>query len=211
MTRHRYDSLRHEYAKLAPRYDIRWKTYIDASVREARCSLLLAAGDSVLDVGCGTGVLLAELAREIPGVRLAGIDLSNEMLEVARRRLGTDVELKEASAEALPFGDATFDAVVSTSVFHYIREPQRALQEMRRVLKPGGRLVIVDWCDDYLTCRVCDAFLRIFDAGHFRTYRSDELRELLVDAEFSDVKVERYKVSWLWGMMTAVANRPDHL
>ncbi|MFC3282553.1 class I SAM-dependent methyltransferase [Litchfieldella rifensis] len=207
MKHYRYDSLRREYSKLAPRYDSRWAKYIDASVRESRRWLALATGDGVLDVGCGTGVLLASLAREMPGVRLAGIDLSCEMLEIARHRVGPNVELKEASAEALPFSDSEFDAVVSTSVFHYIREPRRALGEMHRILKPGGRVVIVDWCDDYLTCRLCNVFLQIFDPGHFRTYRSDECRELLVGAEFANVEVERYKIDWLWGMMTATAIR----
>lgn len=109
--------------------------------------------------------------------------------------------------ETLPFGDATFDVVVSTNVFHSIRHPVAALREMLRVSKPAGRVVITDWCDDYLACRACDRFLRAFSRAHFRTYGSKECRELLVAAGFASLDVERYRINWLWGLMTATATK----
>lgn len=202
-----YEPLRRQYSELATRYDTRWRFYVEASVQETLWRLEVAPGDRILDVGCGTGALLEGLTLASPGMGLAGVDLSPEMLEVARRRLGPAVVLREARAEALPFGNATFDTVVSTNVFHFIRRPGAALREMRRVLKPSGRIVITDWCHDYLTCRVCDLFLRTFGRGHHRTYRSEELRQLLVEADFRDVEVDRYRISWLWGLMTATAGK----
>lgn len=203
-----YEALRREYATTARRYDTRWSFYVEASIRQTLRRLPLGAEDSVLDVGCGTGALLEALLAAAPRARLAGVDLSEDMLEVARRRLGTSVRLNQARAEALPFEDASFDLVVSTNVFHFIRNPLAALREMIRVLKPAGTVVITDWCDDYLACRISDRFLRLFGRGHYRTYTSKECGELLAESGFASPEVERYKITWWWGMMTATASAP---
>lgn len=204
-TKNHYDPLLHEYSRLAPRYEQRWYSYVNASVRETLRRMPLKPGDRVLDVGCGTGYLLEVLAHTVPYVQLAGVDLSGKMLEVARCRLGKSVDLKEARAEALPFPDASFDVVVSTSVFHYIREPVVALHEMFRVLKPLGRIVITDWCHDFLACRLYELFLIVFHRPHFKIYSTKECQKLLEDAGFAQVCVEQYRITWLWGLMTAVA------
>jgi len=200
-----YEPVRREYSGIASRYDRRWRFYLEASIGETLRRIEVAPADLVLDVGCGTGLLLASLSRAAPRARLTGVDLSAEMLEVARRRLPPGVDLSRAMAECLPFEDAAFDVVVSTNVLHFVRRPAAALQEMRRVLRTSGRVVITDWCDDYLPCRVCDLLLRVFDRAHFRTYGSDRLRELLAEAGFTTFDVERYRIDWLWGLMTATA------
>lgn len=129
------------------------------------------------------------------------------MLRVAQSRLDSSIPLTGARAERLPFPDAAFHWVISTSVFHYIREPETALGEFRRVLKPAGTLVITDWCDDYPACKLCDLVLRIFSKSHFRTYTRKECARLLHESRFEPVVVERYRISWLWGLMTARARR----
>jgi ubiquinone/menaquinone biosynthesis C-methylase UbiE len=194
-----------EYARLAPKYDEKWSFYVEATTRETLARLSLRRADRLLDVGCGTGALLHRLSRSHSPSRLSGVDPVPEMLAVARRRLPPEVELRDGWAERLPFEADRFDVVVSCNMFHYIRDPALALREMGRVLRPGGRLVITDWCDDYLACRVCDWYLRRFSRAHFKVYRERECLRLLREAGHREPHIERYKISWLWGLMTAMA------
>ena len=202
-----HDPVREEYSRLAVRYDRRWSSYIDGSVRETVSRMAIRSGDRVLDIGCGTGVLLRLLSDTVPDLTVFGIDLCPEMIAVAKRRLPGSAGLAEGRVDALPFADESFDIAVSTSAFHYFRAPQRALREMRRVLRVGGRLLITDWCHDDLTCRVCDVFLRRLNRAHYRAYRASECRDLLKSAGLAEVVVERYKINWFWGLMTATGRR----
>jgi ubiquinone/menaquinone biosynthesis C-methylase UbiE len=99
------------------------------------------AGRRILDVGCGSGPLLASLRDR--GAIVAGFDRSAAMIELARRRLGEDVDLAVADlAKPLPYADAAFDDVMASLVLHYLEDWTEPLAELRRVLKPGGRLVV---------------------------------------------------------------------
>ena len=98
------------------------------------------AGRRILDAGCGAGALIAALRDR--GATVTGIDKSAGMLELARRRLGDDADLQVAELGApLPFPDDTFDDVTACLVLHYLKDWGPALAEVRRVLKPGGRLI----------------------------------------------------------------------
>lgn len=201
------DAVLTEYAALAPDYDRRWRRYVERSIRETLRRAAVRPGERVLDVGCGTGTMLLSLAQDCAGVFLSGVDPSPPMLQVARSKLPRDVGLCVAAAENLPFPDAAFDAVICTSVFHYIK-PEPALAEARRVLVPGGRVIITDWCDDFFWCRVCGVWLRWTGRPFSRIYRGSECAAELAAAGFVNVEIDRYKVSRLWGMMTARGVRP---
>ena len=196
-----------EYAQIAAYYDEKWSFYIDTTARETMARLNLRPTEHVLDVGCGTGALLSYLTSFFPKIQLSGIDLVPEMLAIARHKLPSAIELREGSVEQLPFQDGLFDVVVSCNMFHYIRQPVVALQEMQRVLQPGGRLVITDWCDDYIACRICDLYLRLFNRAHYKTYGKEECIRLLEETGYTEVAVERFKINWLWGLMTARAKK----
>jgi SAM-dependent methyltransferase len=127
------------------------------------------------------------------------------MIAAAGERLGDAAAVAVADAESLPFRDRSFEIVVSSSSFHFWPRPLEGLRECRRVLTAGGTLVITDWCDDFLFCRLCDRLLRLRYGRSHRVYGEEECRELLESAGFEVVSLDRYKISWLWGLMTAVA------
>ena len=109
-----------------------------------RPAMLALAGDvagrRILDAGCGSGPLFAALRDR--GALVTGIDKSAGMLRLARRRLGEDADLKVAElGSPLPFPDGTFDDVTASLVLHYLKDWGPPLAELRRVLKPGGRLI----------------------------------------------------------------------
>ncbi len=112
--------------------------------RATREILALRPGERVLDVGSGPGMLAAEMAAEVaPGGRVVGVDPSESMLALARGQ--TDAaEFVAGGALELPVPDASFDVVVSTQVLEYVEDVAAALAEARRVLRPGGRLLVLD-------------------------------------------------------------------
>jgi ubiquinone/menaquinone biosynthesis C-methylase UbiE len=117
--------------------------------RMSRAALGLRPGERVLDIGSGPGFLVAEMAAEVgSGGRVDGVDPSESMLAIARRREtsagAAPIELSVGDALSLPFGEGSFDAAVSTQVLEYVDDVGAALAEARRVLRPGGRLLILD-------------------------------------------------------------------
>jgi ubiquinone/menaquinone biosynthesis C-methylase UbiE len=119
---------------------IRRKTVELAGIRE---------GESVLDVGCGTGTLTVAAKRRAGDGAVRGIDASPEMVQVAldkAARQGVDVDFQVALVEDLPFPDASFDVVLSSLMLHHLPDElkRKGFLEIRRVLKPGGRLFAVD-------------------------------------------------------------------
>jgi ubiquinone/menaquinone biosynthesis C-methylase UbiE len=199
--------VRTEYDAAADGYEQRWWEYSRRSIGETIRRAGVETTERVLDVGCGTGTLLRELSAQASSV-IAGIDLSIGMVAKAR---GDGVAAIAGDAESLPFRDRVFDVVISSSSFHFWPNRAMALMEIRRVLKPGGRVVITDWCNDFLTCRVCDLYLRWRDPAHQATLTRRACGELLEAAGFRLESFDRYRISWLWGLMTVVALAPAPL
>ena len=114
------------------------------NAHDERPAMLALAGDvagrRILDAGCGAGPLFAALRDR--GAIVAGFDKSAGMVELARRRLGDDADLHQADlASPLPFPDGAFDDVIAALVLHYLEDWTAPLAELRRVLRPGGRLI----------------------------------------------------------------------
>lgn len=105
-------------------------------------------GGAVLDVGTGPGVLLVELAARRPDLRLTGVDLSADMIAAATRNLGPFGERASAhvgDVTGLPFPDRSFDLIVSSLSLHHWDDPEAAVPELARVLRPGGQVCIYDF------------------------------------------------------------------
>lgn len=111
----------------------------------------LKPGETALDAGCGTGTLAIMAKRRVGAAgRVYGIDASPEMIARAdkkARKAGVEIDFQVQAVEALPFADARFDAVLSTLMLHHLPRKTReeGTREMRRVLKPGGRVLVVDF------------------------------------------------------------------
>jgi SAM-dependent methyltransferase len=105
----------------------------------------------VLEVGCGSGAMAAEILRRYPGVRLGATDYDQSMVNAASQRLapfGPRAEVRQADATSLPFADASFDAALSFIMLHHVVDWEQALAELARVLRPGGVLVGYDLMGD---------------------------------------------------------------
>ncbi|MFQ5974681.1 MAG: methyltransferase domain-containing protein, partial [Alphaproteobacteria bacterium] len=132
-------------------------------------ALGLRAGERVLDVGCGPGLLAYDMALEVgPGGQVVGLDNSSAMLRLAEQRCEhlSQVVLKEGVAENLPEDDRSFDAVACSQVLLYVADVSRAVAEMHRVLKPGGRIAVIetDWRGVVLSASDQDLSRRILAA-----------------------------------------------
>jgi ubiquinone/menaquinone biosynthesis C-methylase UbiE len=182
---------------------IRWAPYYDLAVnvttlgqarRLRKMTIDLARidpGDSVLDVGCGTGeVTLLAKTRAKQG-SVYGIDPATEMIALARKkaaRKGLDIDFRVGVIEALPFPDSSLDVVTSSLMMHHLPEKlkERGLAEIYRVLKPGGRLLIVDFL------RPTGSFLNhlfiAFTRHHGLRSGVEDLQGLLNEAGFKQVQ-----------------------
>ncbi len=141
------------FDNIAPRYDLLNRLMslgVDQSWRRRTVAALeLDHCRRVLDLATGTADLAIQVARSAPGVEVVGLDPSAGMLEIGREKLRADgladrVELVEGDAEQLPFGDNTFDGICMAFGIRNVPDRPRALSEMARVTRPGGRIAILE-------------------------------------------------------------------
>jgi arsenite methyltransferase len=139
------DAVRTMFDRIAPVYDVMNRVMtmgLDVRWRRLAARAVVRPGDEVLDAACGTGdFAVADLAAGAH--RVVGLDFSEAMLQRARRK-APQVEWVRGDMLALPFADASFDVAVSTQVYEYVEDMPAALAEVRRVLRPGGRLLVLD-------------------------------------------------------------------
>jgi ubiquinone/menaquinone biosynthesis C-methylase UbiE len=196
-----------QYDQLADIYDLRWRTYIVNTLTFLHNWEQIDSQAKILDIACGTGEFERLLLDKNPTQKITGIDISANMLSVAREKYQTypNIEFHKASVHSLPFDNNCFDVVVSANAFHYFDEPQVALAEMKRVLKPNGKIVILDWNKDYLMCKIFDWALQIFDPAYQQCYTEAELHQLLVAADFKICRATKVRFGVIWGLMAVTA------
>lgn len=202
-------TVRGQYDQLADRYDQRWKSYVTDTLTFFKTWANLSSDAAILDVACGTGELERLLAAENPYQQIVGVDLSEQMLAQARRKLQafSHVKFQQATVRSLPFPDQSFDVVISANSFHYFDDPLESLQEMRRVLKPDGRLVLLDWCRDGCLCQLCDLILKWIDPAHKQCYTQKELHDMLTSVQFQISRSTRVRLTLIWELMAVECDR----
>lgn len=192
---------RRVWDKMAPSYDKQISFFEKIQFGGGREWVCSRSSGDVLEVAIGTG---RNLPFYPPDVRITGIELSPAMLDIARRRakeLGIEADLREGDAEALPFIDASFDTVVCALSLCTIPNNAKAIAEMARVLKPGGKLLLLDhigsrWWPVWAGQRLLEMFTS--RAGEYMTRRQ---LPLLAAAGFTVVESQQLK----WGSVERVA------
>lgn len=201
------ERVRRYYEAIANRYD----EYVGYAERillgDGRQWVCAQARGDVLEIGVGTGRNLPHFPED---VRLTGVDLTPAMLDVARLRaakLRRHVDLRVGDAQALDLPDGAFDTVVATLVLSSIPDHRRAVSEVRRVLRPGGRILLLDFVR--ASCRVVGAIQRLLDPLFVRCYGDHLLREPLDDLAAEGFALDRVERSKCGVVERTVARKPS--
>ena len=137
----------------------------------------------ILDVGCGTGNVLIRLSSN-EELSLYGLDISENMIEIAKKNLGNKAELKVGDSEYMPWEDNSFDVIVCNASFHHYPNPEKVLLEMRRVLKSKGTLIIGDPTAPVIIRQLLNLKFKRSNNGDYRLYSKIEIEELLIKCDF---------------------------
>jgi ubiquinone/menaquinone biosynthesis C-methylase UbiE len=193
----------------AQTYEALWQAPLAAARQALLAAASLAPGEAVLDVACGTGLVSFAAARAVgPQGNVLGVDLSARMVDAAGRRVRAQqlpqVGFARMDAEALELPDAGFDAVLCALGLMYLPDPAQALREMRRVLRPGGRMALCVWgersrcgwsavfpiADAEVASDVCPLF--------FQLGQPEALARLCAQAGFEAVAQRRIAATLAW-------------
>jgi len=195
------DSEKHsiiQFNKWAQTYDKNFISYYHFYYLNKQVTKLLnpQRGSSVLDIGFGTGLLLDQLLRSDKDLRLYGLDISEEMYKKAEAKFSGNprVNLTLGSANKLPYADGAFDYVTCVHSLHHHADTQQSLKEMYRVLKPGGKVVVIDPSIDGFLRKI---FLKLSVFVHnekgTRHYTKSQMKALFEKAGFKNIRQDH---SW---------------
>jgi phosphatidylethanolamine/phosphatidyl-N-methylethanolamine N-methyltransferase len=197
------DFVANVYEKLASVYDIMFGPILHPGRVDAIQRMGIKPGDRVLEVGVGTGINAALYPRDC---NVTGIDLSSSMLEKAHDRIARkgvrNVRLMQMDAANLKFADDTFDIVYAPYVISVVPDPVAVTREMRRVCRPGGRIVILN---HFLSQNPIGARIErvISPATVHIGFKSDlDLPAFLAQAELKPLSIEKVNVPRIWSLVT---------
>ncbi len=160
----------------------------------------------LLDIGCGSGTLVTLLAAtRLPIRRLVALDYAENMCRVARNKARErecrGIRHVNADSEHLPFDDASFDAITCSNSFHHYPHQQAVVREMHRVLRPGGRLMLIDgFRDNVVGWFVFDVCITAVE-GEIRHVPWSEVHQLFREAGFKDITHRKFSY-WFPGLLT---------
>src|SRR3989338_6407466 len=184
----RFQENKEYFNKWAHTYDKYLFRWFMKRAQQKSIDLIDKMNFSALEVGCGTGEGLLMLKEKTNGT-IVGIDISEEMLKRAKEKLNKrNINLKKANVESIPYNDETFDVVMSTESFHHYVNPKRAINEMKRVLKKGGDLIITD-ANFYLP--LFNKIMEKIEPGIVHIYNKKEMKKIFIQAGLKNIKQKR--------------------
>lgn len=176
----------------------------------------LGRSPRVLDVACGRGILLKRLLDQVPGVEAYGVDASEEMLAQARVALKDQphvhverVKVGTGETTGLPFAQETFDLITCTNALHDVPEPLATLSGLRRLLAPGGQLVVEDFArrEPALFWSAFACLLQRLEGSPVHAYTLSEVQLLCTQAGLHVARGEAFTVDWFWHGWVVRADR----
>ena len=150
----------------------------------------------LLDIGCGTGWAVGQAANMVDGKGLFyGVDLSPKMIEKAKSNFSGKDNFRfiQANSESIPLDDNFFDIIICTNSFHHYLHPDKALKEMRRLLKSGGKLFLLDPLADSWIGKFWDVLAKLKEPEHVKIYSTKEFQQLF---EQAGLKYSSTKTNW---------------
>lgn len=178
-------SSKHYFEEVAPQWDQMRSSFFPESIREKAVTAVgITAGAVAADLGAGTGFITEELLKH--GVRVIAVDQAESMLKQMKAKFGpkASVEYRQGDAERLPIESGSLDYAFANMYLHHVEDPARAIQEMARTLKPGGRLVITD-LDEHTF-----EFLVTEQHDRWMGFKREDVRRWFQEAGLKEVKVE---------------------
>jgi|SRR3989344_782822 len=151
---------------------------------------------TLIDISCGTGEFLKELTKQKPKYTLYGVDITQGMIDQAKQKLSSSVHLSLADVHHLPFKDYYFDYVTNTEAFHHFENQSRALQEMARITKKNGKIIVVDI--NFFFRSIHNLFEKL-EPGCVKVNSKKEMRQLFEDVGLKNITQQR---NFLFAVMT---------
>lgn len=190
------DHSRKAFNRRAANYEVTVAGVHSGTMKQAALACLKPpVSGSLLDLGCGPGLLLETLAAQYPELRLSGLDIAPEMIRVAKARLDGKADLRLGDSEELPWSDESFDYVFCVDSFHHYPNPERVLTEIGRVLKRNGEFVLADPTAPAPFRSVLNHLIRFLRRGDVRMYDQREITALLASAGFASIEWEAVRSS----------------
>ncbi len=207
------------YKGAAKLYDRVWHNFTKSSVEHIlqvfdfkQVPPEQAATLRLLSLASGTAALEVELISRFPQLKIVALDSSLEMLSIGHQKLGGSQQVNFVQSDVrlpLPFPAATFDFVVFANALHYVAKPETLLQEVRRLLKPGGQLIIEDFTVRWpFFWPFFEKLIRLVDPLHHRTYTYEQLVQFVSTAGFNRRAGGCFKLDWWWRGMIISASSP---
>src|SRR3989338_6478490 len=212
-TKKLYKNVVEEYTGIARIYNDKWKTYLASTEKAILDQLKLKGKETILDAGCCAGSLLVAIRQKFRHRgKILGFDITPAMLDLAEYKLSKDrfnktLELELAHCENFSAKDKSVDVFISSSVLHHLPHPDKAIAEFHRVLKKGGRLILVDFCTDYPTTFLFDKIARLFHKAHHKAYGTASVEDMLKKHKFTITAFKTWKATSVFGVMLFEARK----
>lgn len=142
-------------------------------------AIIREPANQLLDLGCGTGELMKQVLLEDRNKHITGIDLSQNMLDMAKHKVKQKADFVLGDAEKLPFEDESFDLVYCNDSFHHYPHPLKVVDEINRVLKKDGIIIIGDCFQKGIMRMIMNFFMRFGHSGDVKMYSEKEMKEML--------------------------------